>query len=404
MATIISGPFQPFLEDQFFEQVSKLKGNDPFTPITIITPTGTLLKRLTTALTKPLAEGGRNSWINLHFFTFYTYSENILGTLGIDFSRPITGAALRLFLKEMLTEEVKNDPNIEHFLKYDSYIDRILNLFSQLTSYKVAGKIAANGIEKSVFSLFLRYNILKRRSEGENRVGAPIYNREDIIGLASQTIRENDIPPFSRNVLLYGFYDLNPLQQEIVKTLNEKGNLTIFCPLTGKEPFSGYAKPTIDFFRSLSGETDKEIVYETRDGQSPHLTISNSLFLAGSAPKVDFADSPKGLIKVVTSSGTMGEARTVALEILRTKEEHPDLKWREIGVTMRDFSTQRENLYAVFDKYSIPAYFERGRPLKSYIVVRTFLNLLSVLTTKLKRRDISTLLFSNYFSWPEVPE
>ena len=415
MATIIFGPFQPFLEDQFFEQVSRLKENDPnnqFTPITIITPTGTLLKRLTTGLTKPLAEGRKKAWLNLHFFTFYTYSENILRTLGIDFSRPTLVAASRLFLKELLTEEVKNDPNIEHFLKYDSYVDRILNLFSQLTSYKVSEKTAAsvieNKIEKSFFNLFLRYNVLKGKTETENRRAASIYNREDIIGLASQTIRENDIPPFSKNVLLYGFYDLNPLQREIVKTLNEKGDLTIFCPLTGEEPFSGYAKPTIDFFRSLADGASKEIVYQTKDGQSPHLTISDSLFLAGSAPKVDFANSPedlpKDLITVVTSSGAMGEARAVALEILRTKEEHPDQKWREIGVTMRDLPTQRDNLYTVFEKYSIPVYFERGRPLKSYIEVRTFLNLLSVLTTKLKRRDISTLLFSDYFSWPEVTE
>ncbi len=411
MATIIFGPFQPFLEAQFFEQVSKLKDNDSsdsFVPITIITPTGTLLKRLTTALTEPLAKDEKKAWINLHFFTFYTYSENILRTLGIDFSRPTLAAASRLFLKELLTEETKNDSNIEHFLKYDSYVDRILNLFSQLTSYKVSGKTAANGIEKSFFNLFLRYNILKGRSEGENKAGASIYNREDIIGLASQKIRECNIPPFSKNVLLYGFYDLNPLQQEIVKTLNEKGNLTIFCPLTGEEPFSSYAKPTIDFFRSLAYSADKKIVYKSKDGQSPHLTISDSLFLAGSTPKVDFANSPKGLpkdlITVVTSSGAMGEARAVALKILRTKEEHPDQKWREIGVTMRDLPTQRENLYAIFEKYSIPAYFERGRPLKSYIEVRTFLNLLSVLTTKLKRRDISTLLFSDYFSWPEVLE
>ncbi len=173
MATIIFGPFQPFLENQFFEQVSKLKGidsngpNDPFTPITIITPTGTLLKRLTTALTEPLAEGENKAWVNLHFFTFYTYSENILRTLGIDFSRPTTGAALRLFLKELLTEEVENDPKIEHFLKYDSYVDRILNLFSQLTSYKVSEKSAASvidsGIEKSILSLWLRYMSVKVR-------------------------------------------------------------------------------------------------------------------------------------------------------------------------------------------------------------------------------------------------
>ncbi|GEM_PF-1938619 len=396
MARLFSGPFQPFLEDKFVELISKIKGEDPFVPITIITPTGTLLKRLTTLIAAPTSGSEERAWINLHFFTFYTLSEKILKALGFDPSRPATGSALRSLIKEILVNAAVEDEVAKSLATYDSYIDRLLGLFSRLTSYKVPALKVGGGLEDTVLSLFNKYNETK---EGGETSGSPIYTGEEIIRLASQKIGDYKDNPLLRNVILYGFYDLNPLQRDIAGKLNDMGDLFIFSPLTGKEPASKYARTTLDFFRSQVKEDDGEITDADPDDRGPLFALSSRLFSTEAKSGVD----PKGSIRVVTASGESGEATAVAVEILRIREEFPELKWREIGVSMRDLTTQRENLRSVFERYSIPACFDGGIPLETYPEVGTFLNLLSVCATKLKRKEISTLLFSDYFSWPGIP-
>ncbi|MBN1571712.1 MAG: exodeoxyribonuclease V subunit gamma [Deltaproteobacteria bacterium] len=396
MARLFSGPFQPFLEDNFVELISRIKGEDPFVSITIITPTGTLLKRLTALLTAPAPENEGRTWINLHFFTFYTLSERILKAMRFDLSRPAAGAVLRRLIKEMLVSAAEENEIVKSLNTYDSYADRLLSLFSQLTSYKVSALKGGGGPENAVLSLFHRYNMEKVRAEED---GNPIYTREEIIRIASQKIGDDKDNPLLRNAILYGFYDLNPIQRDIVRTLSGVGDLHIFSPLTGKEPFSGYGRPTLDFFRSLMDENDGEITDAVPDDRGALFALSSRLF----STEADGGTDPDGSIRVVTASGESGEAQAVALQILRIREESPDLKWRDIGVTMRDLAAQRENLKDVFEKYSIPVCFDGGTPLEPYPEVATFLNLLSVCATKLKRKEITTLLFSDYFSWPGIP-
>lgn len=385
MAKTIFGPFQPFLEESLVSELSRLKDKDPFLPISVIVPTKELRKRLSTTISE------RGSWVNLSFFTFLGFSFFILKKSRKTIPPSPPRAAYRLLLREEIAEMGKRDGLANSLYEYESYTDRLLSLFSHLTSHMISGEKREGKIEDTVFSIHRRFSDAKR--------SAGLLESEDIISLALEELRNKrdktaeDLP---KTFILYGFYDLNPLQMEIVSELDTFGDLFIFSPVIADDPAAEYTKPTVDFFNRLNRDKDP-IIYEPTD-EGPIYEISRRLF----SPTSDIAVDPRDSIRIVTVSGSLGEAQAVAMEILREKGRNPGLSWRDIGVVSRDISSVSENLRGVLEEYSIPAFVEDGTPLRRYPEVRAFLSLVGAVETRLKRRDITTLLASDYFSWPNV--
>ncbi len=384
MAKTIFGPFQPFLEESLVSELGRLKDKDPFLPISVIVPTKALRKRLSTIISE------RGSWINLSFSTFLGLSFFILKKSLKTIPPSPPRAAYRLLLREEIAEISKGDELAKKLFEYESYTDRLLSLFSHLTSHMIPEEEGGKKIEDTVFSIHRRFSDAKK--------SAGLFDSEDIISLALEGLknRGNAAEDFPNIFILYGFYDLNPLQREIVSELDSIGDLFIFSPVTVDDPAAEYTKPTVDFFNRLNRDKNP-IIYEPTD-ERPIYAISRRLF----SPRSGITIDPKDSIRIVTASGSLGEAQAVAMEILREKGNNPDLRWRDIGAIARDISSVSENLRGVLDQYSIPAFVEDGTPLRRFPEVRAFLSLNGAVEAGLKRRDITTLLASDYFSWPNL--
>ena len=385
MAKTTFGPFQPFLEESFISELSRLKDKNPFSPISVIVPTKALRKRLSTIISE------RGSWINLHFFTFLGLSFFILKHARKVIPPIPPRATYRLLLREKIAEMGKRDKLAKKLFEYESYTDRLLSLFSHLTSHMISEEEREKNIEDTVFSAYRKFLDTKK--------SAGFLESEDIISLALEELksRGSTAGDFPKTFILYGFYDLNPLQKEIVSRLDALGELFVFSPVTTDEPAAEYTRPTVDFFSHLNKGMDTK-THGPIDDEKPIYAISRRLF----SPRTDFSIDTKDSIRIVTASGSLGETEAIAMEILREKENNPDLRWRDIGVVARDLSAVSENLKGILTQYSIPAFIEDGTPLRRYPEVRAFFSLIGAVETGLRRKNITTLLSSDYFSWPSL--
>ena len=395
MASLITGYSYPTLESRLVDEIAKLKRKDPLSPICVIVPTARLRQRLIELLSM------RGTFVNIEFFTFLAFSYEILKLKGKPIPPSPPRASLRLLLKRILIETGDKSSACEGLLKYDSFVDRLLTLFSHFTSNMVPPFDSDRGIEGLTYRL---YQGFKRAKEVKG-----IVEPEDVIALAlaslttSHAYSDNGNNGHNENcrVILYGFYDLNRLQREIVRAIDRQQDLDIYCPATSDDPFSDYARLTLDFFHDLSKDSHKE----EQKTKGHTILPEGSLMVQEiiTRGRKDKPIDPGDLLRIVTAPGNHAEARSVTMEILAARENAPDLKWRDIGVVVNGMKGTTGHLRAVFSNYNIPAYFDTGTPLRSHPETRAFLDILHAIESNLNRSAITSLIFSDRFNWPMLP-
>jgi hypothetical protein len=72
MLTVVSGPFQPALEEAFLERIRELKKN-PLTRVAVVTPSNRLMEHL-----QLLLASSNTPVINVHFHSFASLAEQIV--------------------------------------------------------------------------------------------------------------------------------------------------------------------------------------------------------------------------------------------------------------------------------------------------------------------------------------
>ncbi len=385
MARLFTGPFFPYLEDRLADEIVSAKRDDPFREVAVIVPTRAVGRRLQSVI------AGRGAVLNLNFFTFYTLSLWLLKSAGQEV-RPVTPAAVMpLLLKQVIETDLPTDEYTAYLLSYKSSLTRLLGLFSRFTSYRIEPPGRLSGMEKTVFAAYRAFCGRKR----DRAIG----DADDLIGRAAELLAAETVLGAGTAVFLYGFYDLNPVQRDIVRLLDKQAVLTVLCPGGWSAEAEEFFRETAAFYRDIAGGGDG---HDSSDGAGPEpvlLPIARSLF----SPPGQSRREAGGAVRLITASGPVGEARAVALEILRLHEQRPSLLWRDIVVTMREAFDFSGVLADAFAEFSIPAVFDGGRPLSSMPEAGYFLVMLSALERGLARDDVAFLVSSAFFAWPGLP-
>ena len=376
MTRVTFGSFHPELEERFIDTLFDLKKDDPFEQVLVIIPTRALSLRLMSLLAK------RKPLLGVRFATFLTFAYEIIRKNGETLPPVPNRAVFRLLLRDAGAECVDPEGSFSDLFRFDGYTDALISLFSRMTSHLIPpdGDHAAGDVERVVLDIYSRYRKKKRK--------LGIFDTEDRVYHALELLSDSDPPETTPATLLYGFYDLNPLQREIVTLLSSRGDLHIFSPAIPGNPAFAYAEDTSRLFRGLS--TEPPTILTREDQRKPPL-----------APPVPL--QPPGedaTVQVISSSGIVGEAEAAALRILEIKEEHPDIPWRDIGVVTLETAELPRHLEAAFQKYAIPAYFDRGLPLSRSPLTAACLTLLGITGDRPIRTNVTTLLSSGFFSWP----
>jgi len=386
MARLFTGSFFPHLESRLSAEIAAAQREDPFRPVAVIVPTRAVRRRLQSALA---AAGPR---VNVHFFTFYTLSHRLFEADGQKAEPPAPGAVLSLLLRQVIETDLPQDEHTAYFLSYTSSLKRLLALFSRFTSYRIVPPKQARGIERTVFSIYQSFTDRKRKQG--------IRDADDLIEEAARLLSVRVPAEMPTAVFLYGFYDLNPVQADIVRLLDARGNLTIFSPGGFSAGTEEFFRGTAEFYRNLSGNMSNP-AGGPGDGPEPVITtVARELFSPPGAERREAG----GAVELITASGTRGEARAVALSILDRMEQDPSLAWHDILVTMRGRAEVFPALSEAFCEYSIPAVFDGGLPPVSAPEVAYFLIMLSALKRGLGRDDVVSLVSSGLFTWPGLPE
>ncbi len=385
MARLFTGPFFPYLEERLADEIASAKRHDPFRPLAVIVPTRALVRRLQSIL------AARGSWLNVNFFTFFTLALSALAAARREV-RPIPpGAVMPLLLRQAIESHLPQNEHTAYFLSYRSSMTRLLSLFSRFTSYRVTAPTRLTGIEKTLFSIYQSFYDLKQDRE--------IRDADDLIGETGRLLASGIPHEIPSTLFLYGFYDLNPAQRDIVRHLDARGDLTIFSPGGFSDGTEEFFRETAAFYRGLSetaGDPDRPLRAQS---EPVILSIARELFSTPGSTRREAG----GLIEMITASGPYGEARAVALEIIGLKEQNPALQWHDISIAVRDLVDFTDVLSDAFDEFSIPAVFDGGRPLSSIPEIGYFLVLISALERGLPRDDVSFLISSALFAWPGLP-
>jgi ATP-dependent helicase/DNAse subunit B len=384
MALLITGPFSPYLEERIAGEIASAKRDDPFRPLAVIVPTRALKRRLQSILARD------GCWINVHFFTFFELSLWLLKAAGREVRPTVPGAVLSLLLKQVIESDLPQNEHTAYFLSYDSSLKRLLGLFSRFTSYRVTPPANPIGIEKTVFAIYQSF-CDRKRVQG-------IRDSDDLIDEAARLFSAQIPPDVPRSIFLYGFYDLNPVQADIIRSLDALCDLTIVSAGGFSAGAEEFFERTAQFYRDLSGTTADSDGAPPTEVDSIITPIARELFSVRGTPRREAG----GSIELVTSSGVRGEARAVALSIIGLMEKDPSLEWREIAVTMRERADYTGALAEAFAEYSIPAVFDGGQPLSSIPEVGYFLVLISALRRGLVRDDVLFLFSSALFAWPSL--
>ncbi len=293
-----------------------------------------------------------------------------------------------LLLKQVVESDLPKNEHTAYFLSYNNSLKRLLGLFSRFTSYRVTPPADPVGIEKTVFAIYRSF-CDKKRELG-------IRDADDLIDEAARLLSADSSPDVPKGVFLYGFYDLNPVQADMVRSLDARSDLTILAAGGFSAGTEEFFESTAQLYRELSGSAADPLKAAEAEPDSVITSIARELFSApGNARR-----EAGGSIEVVTASGVRGEARAVALSIVALMEKDPSLGWRDIAVTMRERADYTGALADVFADYSIPAVFDGGRPLSSIPEVGYFQVLIAALRRGLVRDDVLFLLSSALFAWP----
>ncbi len=204
----------------------------------MLAPTRPAVRRLQSLL------AAQGPWVNIHFHTFFTLAVSVLKGAGKEVRPSPPPSALSLLLKEVIEAQSPQNEHTRFFLRYESCLERLLFLFSRFTSYRIDPPAHPVGIEMTLFEIY--------RSFEDEKLARAIRDAEDLIGDAARLLPSGIPEGVPRTVLLYGFYDLNPAQREIVRHLDEQGDLTICAPGGFSEEAEEFFVETRTFYRELA--------------------------------------------------------------------------------------------------------------------------------------------------------
>jgi ATP-dependent helicase/nuclease subunit B len=327
---VVTGPFRPALEGAFRDTVAALRRDDPISPLAVIAPSKRLADRLKDLALEALPEG----FAGVRFFNLFSFARTIYEeeaavgqTLVLDKLLPerlLRTILKRHFAAERYLQRAMPAPQALlgalHELKAGG-VDpdkALVALAEDVLGWEDAGKLS------ELFSLYKRYEDELRRRK--------IHERSDVIRLACRHAATSKVLGSFKNLLYYGFYDLDQNQIDLLREVRRRVPCTVFFPYLDT-PGYAYAKPFLE-----------EIL----------------LPMAGTVKRLPEPPPPTRVAQLSTS-GAHDEVWAAAKEILRFADR--GIPFAEIGVVARTLDPYVDPIETLFQEHRIPFTSSATRPL-----------------------------------------
>lgn len=172
--------------------------------------------------------------------------------------------------------------------------------------------------------------------------------RYDDLDLMSSAVASAADLPQGAPLLLYGFYDLAPVQRRLLEAVLPGRPAVAFCPVRPEEDASSYARPTVDLLESRLGFQRLELA-ETLESVSP---------------------------RIVSAPNSTREAQEVAREVVRHVRK--GVPAHRVGVLLRQPGAYAEAVVHALEGAGIPVHAAGVLPLDTTPLVRSYLALLRI--------------------------
>jgi ATP-dependent helicase/nuclease subunit B len=363
MLRIITGRIHLLLESALVDHIRCAKAADPFAPIAVLVPSGTLRDRVR----RLLAVEHRLALLNVHFLTFHQLALRLSDELhGQPPHKSPMCLVEDLFFEQLVRHVVRSRLSTLAPLQGIGHSSGTWGaLWSSIRDLKDAGvdpDAALRGVEEgyfdrddsawlqALFSLLAAVKEVGRTLE----VGTPDDLAESLVPVVPAS-------PFLstlKHVYYYGFYDLTHVQSSFFEAVSKTVPTTLFFPLDADASFR-FAQRFYDrHIRSLASQ--EEII---------HLRQAPSNDLSGHSQPVTCS-----VRSVVGIEEELALACRTILDLVETN----GLQFEDVGVVARTLDPYRPLLETVFDRYRIPFTSTAGYPLIQEPVCKVLLQLASL--------------------------
>ena len=374
----------PSLENAFLRFVRRRSLLDPWL---VVCSSSWIAKRLNEQLART-----QGVVANIHFCTL----SSLLRTLD-DEAGPAKPVFPQDHLRDFLLKEILNEPGLNRYPVSRGFIGALKSALRDMADSLADPEVLEEHLRLSApdgevaqdyarFAWFV--HVYKRYLERE--AALPEYRpyRDFFERALVQVEHSVYLKQFSQ-IILYGFYDMNGRQLELINRLRAQFSLTVFAPY-GKWPSYAFAQKFFEtnWLGMCGGGTEEE--------------QSDFGALAQSGPNLFAAQGSSSApgVRIVSSADPSGEVFFAAKEILRLVEEGKYV-FDDIAVLARTQAPYQEEVRRVFAQNQIPLQGSFSYPLTHFALGTFCLRLFTLAAHGFAREDVLAVLSSPYFSNPQ---
>ncbi len=342
-------------------------------------------------------------------FTFPQLIERIYEE--IQSHKTILSPAGQLVLIERVVEKIyknKEDGYFKPLINSNTFGKTLNNLINILKSYDMSSVIFESIVKKwkgkdkerlrELAGIYRYYQVKLKEFELIDYSDMNIAVRDFVANQGNEISFLKGV----HNLKVEDIYDFTPVQFDLVIALASRIEHTkIIIPYDhDRDDIFSYVEKTIRKFESLwelNIDIDLDFKPQRNNSQGKLGEITKNYFRQGSATEGMEPVNIKDELILIETTGIYQEAEEIGKEIRKLLDE--GVKPGGIGVLFRDLSLYSEMIEDVFQRFKIPMYFRRGRPLLSNNVMKTILSIFEVLNNNFERNTFLKIIRSNYIDF-----
>lgn len=228
--------------------------------------------------------------------------------------------------------------------------------------------------------IFIYQNYLKLNSES----GKLSY--KDFFTSALDNIEQNKYLSQFKQIIFYGIYDLTNLQYDILKAVSQNYPTAVFFPY---EDIASYKYLQDFYLTDIVGLNAKHLQVSSPKGALE--LFASHLFEVPKEQEQKKYDAP---IKIVDTSGTLGQIEAAAKEVLLLHKQGFDFK--DIAVCARSLEPYKNDLIRVFNQNFIPINLNYEESFLTQPLIGVCVSLLNIVRNNFHKDSVLSFISSPY--------
>ncbi|MCC6311622.1 MAG: exodeoxyribonuclease V subunit gamma [Trueperaceae bacterium] len=365
MLTLVHGPFHPGLEDALVADLQALGAGDPLRPLVVTAPSRLLLDRLKARALHAFPHG----LVGVEFLPYAALAHRLCPAGG----RVEDSLLLRIAVVRTLRERLAGQKHLGPLRDYPGLVDVLYGALRDLQDALVDPVAAVAAIAEGEYAgrdaevlaeMFLLQLCCRETLERESlRDDAGVF-----LGAANAAAGHAWLQR-CHGVLVYGFYDMTGVQEELLSALTRVSDVRCYVPWVKDDPAWAFAEP---FALRLHGRA----------------SVCRPLAAATRRP-------PR--VRLFHASGMADEVWKIAKDILRLVESE-QVPWDHIGVVTRSLAGGYGAAFrTAFADHAIPVQGAAVRSLSEHPLAKAVSQWIGLEEDGFSRRAVLELVTSPYF-------